>query len=501
MTFKEWVAKRVAKRVFRQLQEQAIRAVDQQKTILQKLLEKGSATSFGKDHGLKAGDDYYSFKSKVPIRDYEGLKAYFDRVKAGEEHVLWPGKPIYLSKTSGTTSGTKYIPITKDSMGHHITAARNALLCYIETSGNSAFVNNKMIFLQGSPELDKSGSVPTGRLSGIVANYVPAYLQKNRLPSYATNCIEDWEQKVDSIVDETWNQPMGLISGIPSWVQMYYERLTERTGKKIGELFPQFSLFVYGGVNFDPYRKRFDQLIGRSVDVVQTYPASEGFIAFQDRHQANDLLLNTNAGLFFEFIEPQYLDSQPDRRLMLDEVVTGVNYAIIVSSNAGLWAYSLGDTVRFTSIKPYRIVVTGRIKHFTSAFGEHVIAEEVDRAMQEAVTGTNAVVREFTLAPQINPEKGLPYHEWFVEFEEPPAEPELFLQLLDQSMQRQNVYYRDLVQGSVLRPLIVSSVKAGSFTAYMKTQGKLGGQNKIPRLQNNRSIGDFLTPFVERQFQ
>lgn len=488
----KWFASVVVNKQYRE----AAQAGRIQHEMLRQLITRAKTTEFGQQHWFQNINSHEDFKKNVPVRDYEALREYFEKTKAGEENVLWPGVPLYLSKTSGTTSGTKYIPITKDSMPYHISAARNALLSYIFHTGKTDFVNHKMIFLQGSPVLDTSYAVPTGRLSGIVANYVPGYLQKNRLPSYETNIIEDWETKVDAIVKETLAQDMGLISGIPSWVQMYFEKLVASKGKSVGAIFPDFSLFVFGGVNFEPYRKRFEELIGRPIDTIETYPASEGFIAFQDMPNSRDLLLNINAGIFFEFIPVSEIDGPNPTRLTVDEVKLEENYAIILTTNAGLWAYNIGDTVKFTSLEPLRIRVTGRIKHYTSAFGEHVIAEEVEHAMEEAMKKTNAVVAEFTLAPQITPEEGLPFHEWFVEFVKQPDDMELFVQTLDESLQQKNTYYKDLIQGHVLRPLVVRILASGAFVNYMKSQGKLGGQNKIPRLQNNRSIAEFFAPFV-----
>ena len=496
MSLKSFAAKWLAKRAVNAQYRDAANAVELQKETLKRLLREAADTEFGRDHGFNLIGNPIDFSKRVPVRDYEELRPYIDKMVKGKENVLWPGKPIYLSKTSGTTSGTKYIPISRESMRHHIVAARNALLCYIFHTGKTAFVDHKMIFLQGSPELDKTGAIPTGRLSGIAANYVPSYLQRNRLPSYDTNCIEDWEQKVDKIVDETSVQDMGLISGIPSWVQMYYEKLVKKFNKPVGEIFPHFSLFVYGGVNFEPYRKRFMELVGREIDTIETYPASEGFIAFQDLPSAEGLLLNINAGIYFEFVPVSELSQSNPKRLGLEEVKIDENYAIILSTNAGLWAYNIGDTVKFVSLNPYRIKVTGRIKHYTSAFGEHVIAEEVDTAMQMAISATDAQVTEFTLAPQTAPETGLPYHEWLIEFAREPSDWQKFISTLDKSLQDKNTYYKDLIVGNVLRPLVVTRLKTGAFNEFMKSQGKLGGQNKVARLQNNRTIAEGLLPFA-----
>tara|TARA_B100000963_G_scaffold75069_2_gene63194 strand:- start:10095 stop:11579 length:1485 start_codon:yes stop_codon:yes gene_type:complete len=464
----------------------------QQKTF-DYLTQKAKATDFGRDHRFDKIKEFKDFQIAVPIRDYEGHRPYVDKMLEGRASVLWPGKPLYYAKTSGTTSGAKFIPLSKESMPTHITAARDALLNYIHQTGNTDFVDGKQIFLQGSPVLKKKEGNTVGRLSGIVAHYVPNYLQKNRMPSWDTNRIEDWETKVDAIVEETLTENMSLIAGIPSWVQMYFEKMIAKTGKAVGEIFPNFSLFVYGGVNYEPYRPMFEKLIGRRVDSIELFPASEGFFAYQDQQNDKGLLLLLNNGIFYEFIKAYEFGEKNPTRYTLGEVVLGVNYVLIISTSAGLWAYNIGDTVCFVSLKPYRLVVTGRIKHFISAFGEHVIGKEVETAMQQACRDSNVQVKEFTVAPQIDPQVGLPYHQWFIEFENPPQNMDDFAQKLDQSMQEQNVYYQDLLKGSVLRTLVITPVVNGGFQKYMKSIGKLGGQNKVPRLSNDREIANKLS--------
>ena len=463
----------------------------QQKTF-DFLIQNAKSTDFGREHGFNKIKDYKDFQASVPIRDYEGHRVYVDKMLEGATSVLWPGKPLYYAKTSGTTSGVKYIPLTKDSMPTHITAARDALLNYIYETGKTNFVNGKQIFLQGSPTLKSKNRNVIGRLSGIVAHYVPKYLQKNRMPSWETNCIEDWETKVDAIVRETLTENMSLIAGIPSWVQMYFEKLIEKTGIPVGNTFPDFSLFVYGGVNYEPYRPLFEKLVGRKLDSIELFPASEGFFAYQDQQNDKGLLLLLNNQIFYEFIKADEFGEQNQKRHTLGEVELNVNYVLILSTSAGLWAYNIGDTVCFVSLEPYRLVVTGRIKHFISAFGEHVIGKEVETAMQQACQESDVQVKEFTVAPKIDPEEGLPYHEWFIEFENPPQDTENLAQKLDQSMQEQNVYYEDLLKGSVLRTLVITTVADGGFQQYMKSIGKLGGQNKVPRLSNDRKIVDKL---------
>ncbi|HBC05639.1 MAG TPA: hypothetical protein DC015_15940 [Aequorivita sp.] len=493
MFIKSLGAKIFAKIVVNRIQNWATKPVETQQKVFEALIADAKNTAFGKDHDFENINSFEDFAKKVPIRDYEDLKPYVERVVAGEENILWNGKPLYFAKTSGTTSGAKYIPLTKESMPYHIEAARNAILCYINETGNAKFVNGKMIFLQGSPEMQEKNGIKVGRLSGIVAHYVPAYLQKNRLPSLETNCIDDWETKVDAIVEETKGENMTVISGIPSWVQMYFEKLQKKTGKKVGDLFKNFNLFIYGGVNFEPYRAKFENLIGRKVDSIELFPASEGFFAFQDSQKERGMLLLLNSGIFYEFIKAgEFFDENP-KRLTIGEVEMGVNYVMIISTNAGLWAYNLGDTVQFTSTKPYRVIVSGRIKHFISAFGEHVIGKEVEEAMNKAISKFNFSITEFTVAPQITPsEENLPYHEWLVEFETLPENLQKVAEFLDAEMQQQNSYYFDLIEGKVLQSLKISSLKRDSFQQYMKSQGKLGGQNKVPRLSNDRKIADAL---------
>jgi hypothetical protein len=458
------------------------------------LVSQAKDTAFGRDHRFNDIRSYDDFKRLIPVRDYEDLRPYIERVTHGEADVLWPGKPAYLAKTSGTTSGIKYIPISRESMPEHIKAARNALLNYIHETGKADFVDGKLIFLQGSPELSVKAGIPTGRLSGIVAHHVPGYLQKNRLPNYETNCIEDWEQKVDAIVEETLNQDMRLISGIPPWCQMYFDRLSARcSGKKIKDIFPNFKLFVYGGVNYEPYRARIEESIGFAIDSIETYPASEGFIAFQDSQKDKSLLLLANSGMFFEFIPAEEFFNENHTRISLAEVELNRNYALILNTNAGLWGYSLGDTIKFVSKDPYRILVTGRIKHYISAFGEHVIGEEVEYALMTVAREEGIDVVEFTVAPQVNPPAGeLPYHEWLIEFGKEPADMQAFARKVDSTLQQKNIYYFDLIEGNILQPLIIKSLKKDTFINYMRAQGKLGGQNKVPRLSNDRKIAEGL---------
>jgi len=492
------LAKPFASYIYRSIRKDIGSALEDQENCLKSLLKAGSKTIFGREHHLETVKSYEEFRAAVPIRDYEQLKNYIDQIKQGKHNVLWPGQPVYFAKTSGTTSGIKYIPISKDSISNHINTARNALLCYMAETGNSAFANGKMIFLSGSPELERIANIPTGRLSGIVNHHIPHYLRTNQLPSYETNCIDEWETKLDKIVEETINQNMTLISGIPPWVQMYFDRLNHVSGKRIKDLFPNFSVLVHGGVNFEPYKDRLLDSIGKSIDTIETYPASEGFFAFQDSRKEEGLLLNTNSGIFFEFVPAEEIFNENPTRISLKDVKTGVNYALVINNNAGLWGYNIGDTIRFVSTDPFRIVVTGRIKHFISAFGEHVIGEEVEYSLMKAAKEEGVQINEFTVAPYIQSQgDGQSFHEWFVEFENRPVDLHAFASKVDSNLRSKNIYYDDLIAGNILQPLHIHPVKKNGFIDYMKSIGKLGGQNKVPRLSNDRSFAEPLEKYMD----
>ena len=497
MGWKSKLIKPFAKKISSNIEDWTKRAIPHQEKILLSHLRKAKNTAFGKDHQFDKISNPADYAEAVPIRDYEGLRPYIKRIKLGERDVLWPGQPKYFAKTSGTTSGVKYIPLTKDSIPNHFGTARNALFHYYAQTGNGDWMDGKMIFLSGSPKMTDTNGILTGRLSGIVNHQVPGWLRKNQLPSYETNCIEDWETKLAAIVKETIDQDMRLISGIPPWVQMYYEKLLEKSGKSsLNQLFPNYKVFVYGGVNFEPYRASLESLTGGRMDSIETYPASEGFIAFQDAQDDHGLLLNTNSGIYFEFVKAEDIFQEKPRRIGLKEVEMGVNYAILLSTNAGLWAYNIGDTVEFCSLDPFKVRVSGRIKHFISAFGEHVIAKEIEQAMSEASTAHHALITEFTVAPQVNPSSGLPYHEWFIEFDKAPENLETFAASLNKSLYTQNIYYKDLIEGKILRPLVINRVKKSGFITMMKARGKLGGQNKVPRVSNDRKLAEELSKYT-----
>jgi phenylacetate-coenzyme A ligase PaaK-like adenylate-forming protein len=488
MGIKSVLAKPLASYVAKSIEKQKVNALEDQQKIFLSLMSQAQVTEFGKEHNFNQINSHEEFKQAVPIRDYELFKPYIEKIKEGKQNILWKGKPIYFAKTSGTTSGVKYIPISKQSISNHIDTARNMLLNYMHETGNTQFADGKMIFLSGAPTLERIGGIPTGRLSGIVNHHVPQYLRSNQLPTYSTNCIEEWEEKLDQIVEETIHQNMTLISGIPPWMQMYFDRLQEKTGKKMKELFPNFSVLAHGGVNFQPYKAKLLESIGGTIHTLETFPASEGFFAYQDSQNEEGLLLNTNSGIYFEFIPSEEIFNESPSRLSLKDVVLNKNYALIINNNAGLWAYNIGDTVKFVSLDPYKIVVTGRIKHFISAFGEHVIAEEVEHALLSVAKKHNIHITEFTVAPNIAQNEGKSYHEWFVEFENKPNDMLSFSLEVDNALREKNIYYNDLIKGNILQPLVIRSLPKNTFINYMKSIGKLGGQNKVPRLSNDRKI-------------
>ncbi|MEP6951243.1 MAG: GH3 auxin-responsive promoter family protein [Ginsengibacter sp.] len=492
------MAKPFAIYIYKQIRKSILTAVADQENIFQSILKTGLKTEFGKEHSFDKIKNHNDFVKNVPLREYEDFKKYIEKIKQGKHNILWKGLPIYFAKTSGTTSGIKYIPITKDSIDNHINTARNALLCYMAQTGNTQFANGKMIFLSGSPELERIGGVPTGRLSGIVNHHIPRYLRANQLPSFETNCIDDWEEKLAKIVDETVNEKMTLVSGIPPWMQMYFDALVKKSGKKIKDIFPDLSVIVQGGVNFEPYKAKLFETIGKPIDTIELYPASEGFFAFQDTRKEEGMLLNTDSGIFFEFVPAAEIFNENPSRLPLKDVKLNENYVLIISSNAGLWAYNIGDTIKFVSLNPYRVVVTGRVKHFISAFGEHVIGEEVEEALLKAAYAENIKITEFTVAPKISRDGEKNCHEWFIEFENLPRNMKQFEKAVDENLRKKNIYYDDLIKGNILHPLKIFSIQKNGFINYMRSIGKLGGQNKVPRLSNDREIADALQPWLKR---
>ena len=461
-------------------------AIIKQKKILNKLVKSSKDTSFGKDHNFRNINNYEDFKNNVPIRDYEGFRGYIKKIKNGEKDITWRNKPLYLAKTSGTTSGTKFIPITKESLQNHINSAKHLLYDYFKKKKKIKPFLGKVMFLSGSPSLDEENGIKIGRLSGIVNHHKPVFLKNKSLPSKKINQIENWEKKIDKIVEETLGQDLRIIGGIPPWIQMYFDVLIEKTGKKISEIFPNLELLCHGGVNFQPYKSNLFNSIGKEIDTLETFPASEGFFAYQDDLDSDDLLLQVNSGIFFEFIELNNLNNENPKRISIDEIKLNTNYAILITSNAGLWSYNIGDTIKFTNINPLKIKVSGRTKQYIPAFGEHVIVDEVERSLKKTCEKFNEVeIVEFTVGPRIMNQKSRSHHEWFIEFKSQPFNFKDFENELDFNMKKLNIYYKDLRKDKILSRLKITKAKKKSFINFMKSIGKLGGKNKVPRLSNN----------------
>ncbi len=503
---KELVAfgiKQVARISTKQLQKQVENPIEFQQKWFRKLLKIGKQTLFGREHNLEAIKDYNSFVSSVPLCKYEDLLPYINKIKEGKPDILWKGLPAYFAKTSGTTAGAKYIPLTMEQLTLQIKAARQALFNYVVQTGDAQLFNGKMLFLSGSPDVEKVGKIYAGRLSGIVHRHIPKWALRNRLPSYEINRITDWNKKVDAIIDEVLQvaQQLTLISGIPPWIQMFLERIVERTGRMPFQLFPNLRVYVHGGVQFAPYERVLRELLGEKVVFIETFPASEGFFAFQDVLDAPEkgLILLPDSGIFYEFIPFEEIDNDNPKRLTLDQVQTGKVYEMVLSTNAGLWAYRLGDLIRFTSVNPYRVRVVGRTSQYISAFGEHVIIEEIENALNEALKKAGGKVRDFHVAPQVTPaDNTRPYHEWFIEFIQMPENMQLFIEQLDKALQKQNPYYKDLRDGLILDLPRVRILPEGSFHAYLDSIGKLGGQFKVPRVSNNRKHADPLSKYTTK---
>jgi hypothetical protein len=469
-----------------------------QRKCFDHLIRCGKKTVFGREHGFDRIKTHADFVREVPIMDYEKLYPYIQRILEGEKDVLWPGRPVALASTSGTSMGPiKYIPVTKASAPAYRKTSRDSVLAYTARTGNAGVLAGKMIFMSQNPERDSVAGIPVAPISGVSMARVPRFFRKNLLPSPRVACIENWDEKMNAILDEAIEQNVTLIGGIPPWLLLFFEHIRQRTGKKVGELFPGLGVLVHGGVNFEPYQSAMEDAIGRPVDFIETYAATEGFIAFQDNVPFPGMLINLMGNLFYEFIPADEMTARNPSRLRLEEVETGQNYGILLTSTAGLWAYDIGDMVTFVSKNPYRLSVAGRSKHFISAFGEHVITEQVESALVEVLALMRLEVNDFTVSPCMKPlDGGLGYHEWFIEFKASPEKIDHFSAELDARMRQKNMIYDDLVSRKAIRPLKVRPVRRHGFKDYMDAIGRLGGQNKVPRLLNDRRVADALSRYI-----
>ena len=491
MIFSKYILKFLAKRQYKLSQLSEKNSVIDQWRVFKKIIELGKGSKFAKDHNLN-GLSYKEYKKKIPLFDYEKLAPYISLISAGEKNILTKGSPMYFAVTSGTTSGTKYIPLTKNMLASQTRSVKELLLLYSHQTGQYDFSGSAMMFIQGSPKLSRFNKIPYAKLSGITARHIPFYLKKNRLPTMKTNLIKDWDLKLSKIVEETIGKDLKILGGIPPWVITYFEKLLQTTNKKrVLDVFPNLKLYIHGGTSFDNYKSNFLNMCG-DIDTLEVYPASEGFFGYQNKINDSDLLLLTNHGVFYEFIELSEFKCNNFERRCLEDVQVGIDYVMIVSTISGLWGYNTGDTIRFTSLKPYRFVFSGRASQFCSAFGEHVIEKEVQTALKNCVLELGGVVSEFTVCPDFGDDSKKPCHNWYVEFGNKPNKVEAFELMLNKEMEKQNPYYKDLIHSGVIGRLELYCVKRGGFNSYMKSIGKFGGQNKCPHLSNNNKIGSFL---------
>ena len=492
MGISSFIIKTLSRKTFKRVIGEQSLAISNQNALFKKIISRGVNSLFGKNLDIKANLDYDSFSKLVPISTYEDYRDYISLISHGKKNILTHGRPMCFAITSGTTSGTKYIPLTKEMWRHQSNSIKDLLLLYAHQTSNYDYVRSGMMFIQGSPELKYFNQVPFGRLSGIAARHVPFFLKNNRYPSMATNKIPNWNDKINAIVSETHNKKMKIIGGIPPWVMTYFDCLLEYTGKHhVKEVFPDLSLYIHGGTSFDAYRKTFLNTCG-PIDTLEVYPASEGFFAFQNNLYDESLLLLINRGVFYEFITLSNFQKKKMERIPLEGVELNIDYVLIVTTVAGLWAYNTGDTVRFVSKNPYKIVFSGRASQFCSAFGEHVIEKEIQAALKIAVKNVGGTVSEFSVCPKVGSGRETSRHEWFIEFLEKPKSITDFEAVLQNSMKKQNIYYKDLFDSGVIGVLKIILVKKGGFSSYMKSIGKFGGQNKCPHLLNDRRIADFL---------
>ena len=473
--------------------------IESQAEQMHSLIARARATKFGREHRFSEIRSYKDFKDAIPLRDYESFSQYVDQILRGESNVVWPGRPQYFALTSGTTKRRKYIPITRDSLRYQIALSQAATLSYVASTGRTDFLSGLGFHYSASPVLEDVHGIPSAPLSGIVHHHLPFYLKPFRLPSLKVNCIPNHVEKLKAIIKETSNKPISLIAGIPIWVQEYFDNLCEYTGKDtVMEIFPQLSLYIYGGTSLTSYRHRMMKRIGRELPTLELYPASEGFFAYQDLPDPKEgLLLQLAHGMFFEFVPLSEVSKPNPTRYDVSEVRVGEPYALVVSSNAGLWSYMIGDLVSFTSLDPCRVRMIGRTGHYLSAFNEHLIAEEVEHAIEAAIKQCPETrILEYTVAPYIAQNKGASYHEWLISFDVLPKDMELFSSTIDKKIQEHNFFYRNLRLSKTLAPARVSTLQPDAFMKYMKEVGKVNPQRKVPRLSNDRVIADALSPYL-----
>ncbi len=468
-----------------------------QDELFKRLIERGATTEFGKKHNFKAIQNYEQYKQAVPISTYEDIYPYIQRLLKGEQNLLWPTEVKWFAKSSGTTNArSKFIPVSKEALEDcHFKGGKDLISIYVNNYPNTKLFNGKNLAIGGSHQPNEFNPKHShyGDVSAVLMKNLPLWAQFIRTPKLETALLEDWEVKLDRMAKETVDENVTNIAGVPTWTIVLIQRILELKGKaQIKEIWPNLELFVHGAVAFGPYRPLFNSL-GPPSDMryLETYNASEGFFGIQDQKDSEELLLMLDYGIYYEFIPAEYYGQDDPPIYNLSEVEVGKNYAMIITTNAGLWRYSIGDTIKFTSTFPFRIKISGRTKHFINAFGEEVIVENAEQAITAACEATGAVITNFTAAPRYIQKGQKGGHEWILEFTKPPQDTDQFVQILDDTLRKINSDYDAKRQKDIaLEAPKVHIVEPGTFYAWMKQRGKLGGQNKVPRLANNRDYLD-----------
>jgi len=477
---------------------------DIQAETLYKLLEMGQDTEWGKMHNFSNINNYNDFKKATPITDYNVLKPYINRIMQGEQNILWPTPIKWFAKSSGTTDDkSKFIPVSKEALEEcHFRGGKDVYSLYTNLNPNTTIYNGKALALGGSHQIcNMSADSYYGDLSAILMQNLPFWVEFYRTPDLSIALMDEWERKLELLALETMNEDVTHLAGVPSWTLILFKKILEISGKAtINEVWPNFELFIHGGVNFGPYRDQFKKiLLCEKTKYFETYNASEGFFAIQNNLESDDMLLMLDLGVFYEFIPIQEIHKEDPTVISLEDVEIGENYALVISTNSGLWRYMIGDTVAFTQKYPFKIKITGRTKHFMNAFGEEVIVENADHALKYACEKTGAIIAEYTAAPLFMGDKNKGAHQWLIEFEKMPQEMHVFEESLDIKLKSVNSDYEaKRYKDIALSQPQVLSIKKGVFYEWMKHKGKLGGQHKVPRLANNRTIADEIISINEK---
>jgi hypothetical protein len=470
--------------------------LDVQEDVLRQMIDSARHTEFGRLYDYSSITTSREFRNRVPLQDYESLKPYIMRLKAGEQQLLWHTDIRWFAKSSGTTSDkSKFIPVSTEALEEcHYKGGKDLLCLYFHNNPETKLFNGKVLTMGGSHQINSLNNDSFyGDLSAILIQNLPFWIQLFRTPERSIALMDEWEEKIEKMARATMQEDVTNISGVPSWTLVLLKRILEISGKKdLTEVWPNLELFVHGAVNFAPYREQFRRLIPKpDMYYLETYNASEGFFGIQDQRDSEEMLLMLDYGIYYEFIPMQSWEEENPETLSLAEVKTGEQYAIVITTNAGLWRYRIGDTVTFTSTDPFRIKITGRTAHFINAFGEELIIDNAEKAMAETCAATGARIKDYTAAPVYFSENSSGAHEWLIEFERMPPDLHDFAVLLDQALKRQNSDYEaKRYNDKVLRAPMVKSLRTDTFYQWLKSKHKLGGQHKVPRLANHRKFVD-----------